>query len=97
MPNPERFTHAIQNPGVRRDIAQAVRDGTDPQQLAEEFNISVSTIRSYVREWEGAQQKAQQLNDFDRQAVIEGCRRGARRRWERQYGAEVVRQLLGEV
>ncbi|WP_396909861.1 helix-turn-helix domain-containing protein [Mycolicibacterium sp.] len=96
MTDPARFTHAVANPAVRRDIAQAVRDGIPVEQLAEEFNISVSTVRSYARQFEGVQRKLLALSNFEREAVIEGCRRGARRRWERQYGAEVVRELLGE-
>ncbi|SHP29254.1 Uncharacterised protein [Mycobacteroides abscessus subsp. abscessus] len=97
MPNPERFTHAVQNPGVRRDIALAVRDGIPVEQLAAEFSISPSTVRSYAAAWEGTQRKVQALNDFDREAIIDGCARGARRRWERTYGVEVVRQVLGEL
>lgn len=67
------------------------------EQLAAEFQISVSTVRAYAREFEGVQRKLLSLSDVEREAVIEGCRRGARRRWERTYGAEVVRELLGEV
>ncbi|MBN3455673.1 helix-turn-helix domain-containing protein [Mycobacterium sp. DSM 3803] len=96
MPNPERFIFAVPSPSVRRDIAAAVRDGIPVGQLADEFQISESTVRAYVREWEGAQRKVQRLSEFERQAVIEGCRRGARKRWERRYGTEVVRQVLGE-
>lgn len=97
MTNPERFTFAVPSPSVRRDIAQAVRDGIPAEQLAEEFGISVSTVRAYAREWEGAARKVQRLTDFERQAIIDGCARGARQRWERQYGAKVVAELLGEV
>lgn len=93
---PQPFTHAVANPAVRRDIAAAVRDGIPPEQLAETFGISVSTVRAYAKEWEGAARKAQALNDFEREAIRTGVARGARRRWERQYGAEVVRQVLGE-
>lgn len=96
MTTPERFTHAVANPSVRRDIAAAVRDGIDPLQLAAEFNISVSTVHRYAAEWEGAQRKVQALSDFELDAIREGSRRGARRRWERQYGAEVVRQVMDE-
>lgn len=96
MTEPAPFTHAVANPSVRRDIAAAVRDGIDPLQLAAEFNISVSTVHRYAAEWEGAQRKVRALTDFERDAIIDGCRDGARKRWERQYGAEVVRELLGE-
>lgn len=96
MSNPERFTFAVQNPGVRRDIAQAMRDGIPAEQLAAEFNISASTVRAYARQWEGVQRKVKALPEFEREAIIDGCARGARQRWERQYGAEVVRQVLGE-
>lgn len=96
MNTPQPFTHAVPNPQTRRDIAAAVRDGVDPTQLAETFGISVSTVRAYAKEWEGAARKAQALTDFEREAIRTGVARGARRRWERQYGAEVVRQVLGE-
>lgn len=97
MGDRDRFTHAVANPATRRDIVQAVRDGIPLEQLAAEFQISVSTVRAYAREFEGVQRKLLVLSDFEREAVIEGCRRGARRRWERTYGAEVVRELLGGV
>lgn len=96
MTTPQPFTHAVSNPAVRRDIALAVASGTDPEQLAETFGISVSTVLRYAAEWEGAVRKVQALSDFEREAIIDGCRRGSRRRWERQYGAGVVRQVLGE-
>lgn len=96
MSNPARFTHAVTNPQTRHEIALAVRDGISPEQLAAGFQISESTVRAYVREWEGAQRKVQALTDFERQAIIEGCARGARRRWERELGADVVSELLGE-
>lgn len=92
----EPFQHAVQNASVRRDIARAVRDGIPVEQLADEFNISPSTVRAYVRECEGARRKVLTLSDFERQAIIDGCARGARRRWERTYSPEVVRQVLGE-
>jgi hypothetical protein len=56
----------------------------------------VSTVRAYCKEWEGARRKVQALTDFEREAIVEGCRRGSRRRWVRQYGGEVVRQIMGE-
>ncbi|MGV7586346.1 helix-turn-helix domain-containing protein [Mycobacterium kansasii] len=92
----EPFTHAVPNPSVRSDIALAVADGIPPEQLAAEFGISVSTVRAYVKEWEGARRKVQALSGFEREAIIDGCRRGSRRRWERQYGARVVAQVVGE-
>lgn len=96
MTAPQPFTHAVANPAVRRDIAQAVASGTDPEQLAAEFSISVSTVRAYAKEWEGVQRRSAALTDFEREAIRDGCRRGSQRRWERQYGTEVVRQVLGE-
>lgn len=94
--SPQPFTHAVSNPSARRDIAAAVRDGVMPEQLAAEFNISVSTVHRYAAEWEGAQRKVRALTDWERQAIRAGVTRGALKRWERQYGAEVVRQVLGE-
>ncbi|CPS10688.1 Uncharacterised protein [Mycobacteroides abscessus] len=96
MTDREPFTHAVVNPGVRRLIAEKLASGTDPLLLAEAYSISVSTVHRYAAEFEGARRKALSLNDFEREAIIAGCRGGSRRRWERQYGAELVRQLLGE-
>lgn len=96
MTTPQPFTHAVPNPQTRRDIAQAVASGTDPEQLAETFGISVSTVRAYVKEWEGARRKVKNLSDFERDAIRDGVARGSRRRWERQYGARVVAQVMGE-
>ncbi|OHU33601.1 hypothetical protein BKG79_22460 [Mycobacteroides chelonae] len=92
----EPFQHAVQNASVRRDIAQAVRDGIPAEQLAAEFGISLSTVHRYASGWEGAQRKVRALSDFEIVAIRDGCRRGSRRRWERQYGREVVEQVLGE-
>ncbi len=91
------FTHAISNPGVRRDIALAVRDGISPEQLAEEFDISVATVRRYCAEFEHMQRTIRQLDPFERESIIHACRRGGRRRWERELGAEAVWELLGEI
>lgn len=96
MSTPPPFTHAVANPSIRRDIALAVASGTPVEQLAAEFNISVSTVRAYVKEWQGAQRKVAALQPDEVQAIIDGCRRGARSRWERQYGARVVAHILGE-
>lgn len=90
------FQHAVPNPSVRRDIAQAVQSGIPVEQLAEEFQIAPSTVRAYAMEWQGAQRKVQVLTAWEREAIIEGCARGARRRWERTYSPEIVRQVLGE-
>jgi hypothetical protein len=92
----ERFTHAVPNPRVRRDIALAVADGISPEQLAAEFGIGVSTVRTYAKEFEGVRRKVQALTEDDRQQIRDGVARGARRRYEREYGAEVVRQVIGE-
>ncbi|OBA98294.1 hypothetical protein A5666_22915 [Mycolicibacterium fortuitum] len=90
-----RFTHAVPNPSTRRDIAQAVQSGIPVEQLAEEFQIALSTVRAYAAEWQGAQRIVQVLTDWERAAIVEGCARGARRRWERTYSPEIVRQVLG--
>lgn len=90
------FTHAVPNPSVRRDIALAVRDGIPVDQLAAEFNISESTVRSYAAEWEGVQRRIRSLDAWERESIIHACARGGRRRWERELGAEVIRQLLDE-
>lgn len=91
----ERFQHAIPDPSVRRDIALAVADGVPVEQLAAEFGISVSTVRAYAAEFQGAQRVLAIIDDHTRGAIIAGCRGGSRRRWERQYGTTVVRELLG--
>lgn len=96
MTSREPFQHAVQNPNVRRDIAQAVRDGIPAEQLAAEFGISLSTVHRYASGWEGAQRKVQALSDFERETIREGCARGSRRRWERTYGARVVEAVVGE-
>lgn len=96
MNTPQPFTHAVSNPQTRCDIAAAVRDGVDPTQLAETFGISVSTVLRYAAVWEGAVRRAQALSDFERDAIRDGVARGSRRRWERQYGARVVAQVMGE-
>ncbi|RIU41046.1 helix-turn-helix domain-containing protein [Mycobacteroides abscessus] len=90
------FQFAIDNPAVRRDIALAVADGVSPEQLAEEFDISESTVRSYAAEWEGAQRTIRNLDPFERESIVFACARGGRRRWERELGVEVIRQLLDE-
>ncbi|MGW4100622.1 helix-turn-helix domain-containing protein [Mycobacterium sp. NPDC004974] len=90
------FQHAVPNPSARRDIAHAVQSGIPVEQLAAEFNVSESTVRAYAAEWQGAQRKVLVLTDWEKSAIIEGCTRGARRRWERTYSPEVVRQVLGE-
>ena len=97
MPNPTTFTFAVQNPFTRRAIALAVRDGIPVEQLAAEFEISVSTVRSYAAEWEGAQRKIRALDSWERESIVNACRSGGRRRWERELGAEAVRALLGEI
>ncbi|MUL84330.1 MULTISPECIES: transposase family protein [unclassified Mycolicibacterium] len=95
MTGREPFVHAVSNPSVRRDIAQSVRDGIDPEQLAAEFNIAPSTVHRYAAEWEGTQRRIAALQPDEVEAIRSGVARGARSRFERQYGAEVVRQVLG--
>ncbi|MGC5024425.1 transposase family protein [Tsukamurella sp. DT100] len=77
-------------------MALAVRDGISPEQLAAEFGISVATVHRYVNEWEGAQRRIRSLDPWEREIIIHACRRGGRRRWERELGVDVVRELLGE-
>jgi hypothetical protein len=96
MTTPQPFVHAVANPSTRRDIALAVADGIPAEQLAATFDISVSTVHRYATEWEGAQRRTAALSGFERQAIIDGCRRGARKRYEREYTAAVVRHVLGE-
>lgn len=92
----ERFQHAIPNASVRHLIAEQLTGGADPAEVAARYDISVTTAHRYRSEFEGARRKTPSLTDFEREAIVAGCRGGARKRWERQYGAEVVRQLLGE-
>ncbi len=96
MTSREPFTHAVSSPSTRRDIAAAVRDGIPVDQLAETFGISISTVHRYAAQWEGAARKVQALTADQRQQIIDGVARGARRRYEREYTAAVVRHVLGE-
>ncbi|ORA27397.1 helix-turn-helix domain-containing protein [Mycobacterium aquaticum] len=96
MTSREPFQHAIANPAARRDIALAVQSGIPAEQLAEEFGISGSTVRAYAREFENVQRTIRRLDPWERESIVNACRRGARRRWERELGPEVVRELLGE-
>ncbi|SHX67962.1 Uncharacterised protein [Mycobacteroides abscessus subsp. abscessus] len=120
MSTPIPFQHAVANPDTRRDIALAVASGIAPEQLAAEFNISVSTVRAYAKEFEGTKRRAAEFNisvstvrayakefegtkrraaaltDWERDAIRAGCRRGVRARYEREYTAAVVRQVMGE-
>jgi hypothetical protein len=91
------FTHAIANPAARRDIAHALHSGVSAETLAAEFGISAYTVRSYSREWQDAQRRVAALQPHEVEAIRDGCRRGARARWERQFGVAVVAALLGEV
>lgn len=96
MTTREPFVHAVANPAVRRDIALAVQSGISPEQLAEEFEISPATVRSYSREFENVQRRIRQLDPWERESIVLACRRGGRKRWERELGVETVRELLGE-
>lgn len=96
MSTAQKFTHAIASPSVRRDIALAVRAGVPVDQLAETFAISVSTVNRYVKEWEGARRRTAALQPDEVAAIRAGVARGARRRYEREYTAAVVRHVLGE-
>lgn len=90
------FQHAVANPATRRDIALAVADGIPVDQLAAELDISPSTVRSYSKEWAGVQRTIRSLDHWERESITLACRRGGRKRWERELGADVVRELLGE-
>ncbi|MBS4102851.1 helix-turn-helix domain-containing protein [Tsukamurella paurometabola] len=90
------FTHAIANPATRRDIALAVADGIPVDQLADEFNIAPATARRYAEEWAGVQRTIRRLDPWERQSIVHACRRGGRRRWERELGVDVVHELLSE-
>lgn len=90
------FQHAVANPAARREIALAVQSGIPVEQLAAEFGISESTVRSYAKEFENVQRRIRALDAWERESIVLACRRGARRRWERELGVETVRQLLGE-
>lgn len=92
----EPFTHAVTSPSVRKDIALAVRSGIPVEQLAEEFEISESTVRSYAKEFENVQRTIRRLDVWERESIVNACRRGGRKRWERELGMETVRELLGE-
>lgn len=92
----EPFTHAIPNASVRRLIAEQLTGGADPAEVAAQYDISVATAQRYRSEFEGARRKALSLNDFEREAIRAGVARGARKRYEREYTAAVVRQVLGE-
>ncbi|WP_435594711.1 helix-turn-helix domain-containing protein [Tsukamurella tyrosinosolvens] len=88
------FQHAVASPAVRRGIARAVQSGISVEQLAAEFDISVATVRAYARERESAQRRLRNLEPRERESIIHACHRGGRRRWERELGVEVVRELL---
>lgn len=90
------FQHAVADPATRRDIAVAVQSGIPADQLAAEFNIAPSTVRSYAKEWAGVQRTIRSLDHWERESITLACRRGGRKRWERELGAEVVRELLDE-
>ncbi|GAA4676548.1 helix-turn-helix domain-containing protein [Gordonia humi] len=90
------FQHAVADPGTRRDIARAVADGTPVDQLAEEFDIAPSTVRRYAEEWADVQRTIRNLDHWERESITLACRRGGRRRWERELGVDAVRELLDE-
>lgn len=90
------FTYAVQNPSVRKDIARAVADGIPVDQLAAEFNIAPATVRRYAEEWAGVQRTIRNLDAWERESIVLACRRGGRKRWERELGADVVHELLDE-
>ncbi|SLJ23589.1 Uncharacterised protein [Mycobacteroides abscessus subsp. abscessus] len=87
------FEYAIPDPAQRRDIAQAVADGIPVEQLAAEFGISETTVRAYHQEFAGTQRRVQLLTADDRQQILDGVRRGARARYVRQFGKNVVDEV----
>ncbi|CDP89231.1 MULTISPECIES: hypothetical protein [Mycolicibacterium] len=66
------------------------------EQLAEEFGISEPTVRAYAAEFANTQRIIRRLDVWERESIVLACRRGGRRRWERELGVDVVRELLGE-
>ncbi|GAA1087296.1 hypothetical protein [Tsukamurella spumae] len=42
------------------------------------------------------QRTIRQLDPYERESTVFACRRGGRRRWERELGSEVMREPLGE-
>lgn len=91
------FRHAVPDPDTRRAVARAVRDGGVPvEEAAKKFNISASTVMRYVDEFERTERAVREMNELEKAAVRAGCEHGARARWERRYGAAVVRAVLGE-
>lgn len=94
--SPQPFTHAVPNPSVRRDIAEQLASGADPVEVAARHDISVTTAHRYAKEFEGTKRRVSALTDWEREAIRAGVARGARRRYEREYTAAVVRHVLGE-
>ncbi|MFV8137413.1 helix-turn-helix domain-containing protein [Mycolicibacterium senegalense] len=92
----EPFTHAVANPQTRGLIAEQIASGVDPVEVAARYGISATTARRYAVEFEGARRRVAALQPDEVAAIRDGVARGSRRRWERQHGAEVVRQVLGE-
>lgn len=87
------FQFAIPDPQQRRDIALAVADGIPPEQIAEEFGISETTVHAYCREWAGTRRRVQLLTQDDREQIVAGVKRGAKARYIRQYGRAVVSEI----
>jgi DNA-binding NarL/FixJ family response regulator len=87
------FQYAISDPQQRRDIAHAVESGIPVEQLAEEFDISEATVRAYHSEFAGTQRRVAVLTEDDKQQILAGVRRGARSRYVRQFGKNVVDEI----
>ncbi|MDM2401896.1 ECF-type sigma factor [Mycobacteroides abscessus] len=85
----EPLTFALARPSTRRDIALAVVSGISPDELAEEFSISSRTVRAYAAEWQGVHRKIRNLDVWERESIIQACRRGRRRvgsgSWDRRW------------
>lgn len=90
------FQFAIPDPAQRREIAQAVEGGVSPAQLAAEFGISEATVRAYHSEFAGTRRRVQLLDQDARQQILDGVRRGARTRYVRQHGRNVVDEVPRE-
>jgi hypothetical protein len=80
-------THAVLGGELRRGCAAGSTLGSWPPSST---SVSAPPHR-YAAEWERAGPTGQRLSDFQRKEIIDGCRRGARRRYVRQYCREVGR------
>ncbi|GAA4394368.1 helix-turn-helix domain-containing protein [Tsukamurella soli] len=88
---------AVANAETRAQIAaEYAADPTAVDAIAARHGISVSTVRSYAEREASVARTVAALDAYERDVIWSGCARGARARWERTYGAEVVARVLGE-